>query len=418
MSESSEPGYFGLAPESPRRAVQLLKTHLVFHFLIARIASSLGIWVFNVVSAVVVFDLSRSTLTVGMISVAQFGPQIIVTPFMGALADRLDRRRQAAWGYTLAALGSGVVAVTPLLGGSWGASAGLVVFASFVVGLGLAVGAPAAQAIIPTLARPEELPVVVPLVTAPMTVSRAIGPGLGVVLLLHFGPAAAFGTAGLLLFGAGVILVLSRPEISQRPSGEGSSVIDGFRYLREDRTTAVLLGSVIALGFGVDSIVTLSPAVADSMPGGGATLVAMITTAFGVGAMIFILLSGALRARYGHERLASIGLWILGGGLSALAFATTHWLATLTALIAGAGMMSGMTSLSTQIQERVPDSYRGRVTGLWLVGFVGSRPLAAMLTGTLSDRLSPTVALIAVAVVLLIGGYTVLPSRLSRATSE
>ena len=36
-----------------------------------------------------------------------------------------------------------------------------------------------------------------------------------------------------------------------------------------------------------------------------------------------------------------------------------------------------MTGLSTVVQERAPEELRGRIMALWLVGFVGSRPIAA-----------------------------------------
>ena len=47
-----------------------------------------------------------------------------------------------------------------------------------------------------------------------------------------------------------------------------------------------------------------------------------------------------------------------------------------------------MTGLSTVVQERAPEELRGRIMALWLVGFVGSRPIAAALLGGTADLVS------------------------------
>ena len=53
--------------------------------------------------------------------------------------------------------------------------------------------------------------------------------------------------------------------------------------------------------------------------------------------------------------------------------------------LAGLGFGWAMTGLSTVVQERAPEELRGRIMALWLVGFVGSRPIAAVLLGGLAD---------------------------------
>ena len=53
--------------------------------------------------------------------------------------------------------------------------------------------------------------------------------------------------------------------------------------------------------------------------------------------------------------------------------------------LAGLGFGWAMTGLSTVVQERAPEELRGRIMALWLVGFVGSRPIAAALLGGTAD---------------------------------
>ena len=57
-------------------------------------------------------------------------------------------------------------------------------------------------------------------------------------------------------------------------------------------------------------------------------------------------------------------------------------------LACGAGMTIATTSLTTGIQERAPAAMRGRIMAIWLMAFLGLRPLASALNGLLADGVS------------------------------
>ncbi len=69
--------------------------------------------------------------------------------------------------------------------------------------------------------------------------------------------------------------------------------------------------------------------------------------------------------------------------------------------VAGAGYLLGQTDVTTQLQEAVPDHMRGRVMALWSLGFLGSRPLAALVVGWLADQTSVRMATLGAAAVAL-----------------
>src|SRR5690606_32274112 len=130
-----------------------------------------------------------SAFMVGVVSVAQFGTQLFLAPYMGARADRGDRQVQASVGQFITASGPGLLALWLIISGSELTSPWPVIAASLAVGIGFTVGAPAAQALVPSLGRKSELSSVVVLATAPMTIARATGPGLGALILVTRGPA-------------------------------------------------------------------------------------------------------------------------------------------------------------------------------------------------------------------------------------
>jgi dipeptide/tripeptide permease len=71
-----------------------------------------------------------------------------------------------------------------------------------------------------------------------------------------------------------------------------------------------------------------------------------------------------------------------------------------------------MTGLSAVVQERAPAELRGRIMALWLVGFVGSRPIAAALLGGTADLVSVQAAFAAAAALSAVVALVCRPSNL------
>lgn len=398
-------------PPHPRGAGRLLLDQTVGPYIAAKAAAAIGVWIHNVVAAVVVFELTRSVTLVGAISVAQFTPQIVLSPMFGALADRGNRRVMAVFGKALSALGSGGLAAWLLLappgaGGPWPFIA-----ASLVVGIGFAVSVPATHALVPSLAEPEELAALIAVDTAPFTLARAIGPALGALMLTQAGPAVAFAVAATThaVLASTVALVRLRPK-ARTPSTDRSATA-AIRHLRVDPVVGLLLVAVVAIGLGVDPVVTLTPPLAAHF-GYGAGLVAAMASAFGLGAASTPFLVGSVHRRLGVTRTGGLGVGILTASLFALAASPMAAAALVVLFVGGCGMMLGVTSLTTQLQQRIPENLRGRIMALWGIAFVGSRPLAAALNGIVADRYSARVALVVLGVVLTLLAIVARPARL------
>jgi predicted MFS family arabinose efflux permease len=400
----------------PRPTSRLLIDRTVGSYFAAKLLASMGIWVHNVVAAIVVYQITGSALLVGAVSVAQFSPQLLLSPWMGAVADRGNRRLQVVAGRLMTAAGSLGLAAWIAVTGVDGLTAAPVVASALVVGMGFAVSAPAMQALVPTLARPNELSTVIAIAQSPMTLARAAGPALGAFLLLTTGPTSAFAVAGVCqaVFALVVWRLHMRPV--KRPKSKDTSVRGGFRYLRSDRAVVLLLFAVAAMGFGIDPVITLTPSLADGF-GGGAELVASMASAFGAGAGVTVFMIGQFRKRLTPARLGSVGLSVLAGSLVVLAVSPTPAVAVAALFVGGSAMITGITSLTTQVQQRIPEDLRGRVMALWTVCWIGSRPLAAAFNGSVADYWSPQAAIAISAALLAVGAILTRPSRVRRASA-
>ena len=379
----------------------LLMDPLFGPFFGGRLLSGLGVWITNIVLAILAFQISGSAFAVGLVSVAQFGPQLFLAPLSGAMADRGKRKAQVIVGRAIVAVGSGGLAITIWLVGVEGLpGVWVVIAAAGVVGTGFVTGGPAMNAILPSLVGPKELPTAMALNNLPFSIGRAVGPALGAFIVVTAGPAVALAIAA----GANatfVLIMVFLPIRSWSPTaGKDRRIRAGLKYVRDDKTLVRLLVGVAAVGIGADPILTLTPALASNLAG-DERFIGILASAFGVGAVIGVFVMTTMRRRFGLERLGTIGLGLLSVGLLSTGLSPTRITAVFALVIGGFGMTTALTGLSTQLQERLTEEFRGRVMGIYLLAFLGSRPIAGTVNGLISDGTSPRVAFAFAATVVM-----------------
>jgi MFS family permease len=418
-SREHGPGYDGpVEPQParprPRNSFALVADPVYGPFFAGKLLANCGIWIQNIASASLIYQLTRSVFLVGLVSFFQFTPQLLFAPLSGAMADRGNPRRQLLLGRFVCFLGAAVLAgwvwATDELGD---VPAWLVMATAMVAGIGFTIGGPAMQALLPSLVREGEVGRAVALDNLGFSVGRAVGPAAGGVLAATAGYEVAFGVAAAshLVFLLAVVRLRVRPVT--RTDGASFSVGDGVRYLRTDPVVALLILGVAAVGVGADPAITLAPSLSASL-GGGPELVGLFASAFGAGAFVAFFIQAVLRRYLDHPRLAPLGLVLLAASSVALPFTGSAGAALAAFGLGGAGMTLALTAFTTLLYERVPREFIGRIMALWLVGFVGSRPLAAALSGGLADLASVDAALGMTAVFVLVVGWFCRPSVLRR----
>jgi MFS family permease len=403
------------APEpGPRSSFALVRDPVFGPYFAGKLLANIGIWVQNIAGVALVWELTRSAFLVGMVSVVQFMPQLLLAPLAGALADRGSPRRQLLLGRGFCLLGAAVltgwVFAAPELSAvpAWS-----VMVTTLVVGIGFAVGGPAMQAMLPSLVGAGEVGRAVALDNLTFSVGRAVGPAVGgvVAAALGYGPAFAIAAVGHGVF----LLALLRLPVGRRArtGAAGFSVGAALRYLRSDPVVAVLILGVTAVGIGADPAITLGPSLSAEL-GGGPAVVGLFASAFGVGSFLAFFLQAVLQTRVDHARLAAIGLALMAAAAAVLPFLPEIPVVAAGFAVGGAGMTFALTGFTTLLYGRVPREFIGRIMALWLVGFVGSRPLAAALNGVLTDLVSVDAALLATALLVACAGWLCRPAVLRR----
>src|SRR5581483_3504780 len=266
-----------------------------------------GTWFQNLAASILVFRLTHSPFLLGVLNFSQFVPVLVLSPWAGGLADRVDRRKLLLGTQVGATALTGVLAALAFAGDAteW-------VVIGFSAGLGVlsAMSVPAQQSLIAALVDEVDVPQAVALNSMTFNLARALGPASAAGVIAAFGIPWAFAinSGSYLLLVAGLLLV--RPREEER--AERSRLRESFTLLRDSPSLALALLVVMVAGFGSDPVNTESPAFARAF-GYHDTWAGVIVACFGTGAVTAAFLVAGRVA--GSRRRMATTLGLLGGGI-------------------------------------------------------------------------------------------------------
>ncbi|HUG87434.1 MAG TPA: MFS transporter [Actinomycetota bacterium] len=383
----------------------------------AQLISFMGDWFTTVALLGLVSDLTGSAVLVSLVLVAHTIPFALLAPIGGHLADRFDRRRLMI----VADLARAALAPLYLLvdssGQVWLAFA---VMAS-VGGIG-ALFAPAAQAAVPNLVDPEDLPAANVLVGSAWGAMLAVGGALGGLVAATLGRDAAFLGDALTFIVSALLLLGIRARFSEPREEEESerglarSVSESLRYARGEPRVLALLA--VKAGFGLSvGVLGLLPLFALEVWHAGDRGTGILFAARGLGAVVGPFLvrrfTDSLRGLF---LAIGVSFAVYGIGYGLFPFAPGIALATIPVFLAHLGGGAQWTLSTYGLQRIVPDRHRGRVFaldyGLVTLTIAGSLTLA----GWAADHLPPTTVMLVLAGVSLAWSvaWTALTSGLRR----
>jgi MFS family permease len=266
------------------------------------------------------YQLTRSSLVVGLLSFAELAPLVATALLGGALADAVDRRRLIRGSQCLLC---GCGAALALNASAWHQLWLLFLLAAASAGL-YGLQRPSLEALVPVLVRRDELPAAAALTGLLGNAASLAGPLLGGFLIKLGGLPVAY-TAG----SAACVIALAAftrmratppPPDAARPSLRG--VADGLRYASSrPELLGTYLIDILAMLFGAPY--ALFPAIADRL--GGPAVLGLLYAAPGAGGPIVSMTSGWTSHvhRHGRAIAAAVGGW--GAGIAAFGFATSLW---------------------------------------------------------------------------------------------
>jgi MFS family permease len=122
----------------------------------------------------------------------------------------------------------------------------------------------------------------------------------------------------------------------------------------------------------------------------------------GLGACAAALTVAALGDIPSREKLVQWGVWLFGAAILVFGFQQHPLGAAFFVFFCGFGAILFFSTSNTLIQSETPHELRGRVMGLWALGFGGGMPLGSFLIGLLASHVGAGQALQAGGVLALL----------------
>jgi MFS family permease len=308
------------------------------------------------------FQLTHSTLQVGLLSLCELFPLLTLTIVGGAIADAVDRRRLLfVTELLLALVAVGFAANASLAHPRVWAIYVLVTLAMSIFSLGVA----GMNSVIPRLVERHELAAANAIENVYGSTTNVAGPALGGLLIAVLGLRGAY-LLDAATFTASLWSVWRLPPLRPAHDAERPSlrtIVEGFRFVRRKQ---VLLGMFLvdsnAMVFGMPR--ALFPALALHRFHGGAGILGLMYAAPYAGALVSSVFSGWMTHVRRQGLVVAIAAALWGVAIAAFGFATSLGLALL--LLAAAGAADNVSAFlrGTILWTVTPDELRGRVSGI------------------------------------------------------
>jgi len=348
-------------------------------FFIGQVVSTSGTWMQTVAQGWLVLRLSHSGTDLGIITAARFLPMMVLAPWGGLVADRLDKRRIL---YLTQSLSGLLAAALAALDAAHLITLWMVGVIALALGFVNVFDNPTRQSFISELVPEADLANAITLNSVTINLARVLGPAVAGALIATVGLAPCFG-ANAASFGAVVVsLAMMRSDElfrAQPVPPQPGQVRAGLRYVRQSPELLVPLVMITVVGTLAWEFQVSLPLVAkDTFHGSAATYGAMLAC-MGAGAVV----GGLATARFELATATGLGRSSIAWGLAILGAAVAPNLVVeyLVLLLVGYGSVSFNSRAKTTLQLAAAPSMRGRVMALWSVAWLGSTPVGGPIVG-------------------------------------
>jgi MFS family permease len=383
-----------------------LRRHRDFRLLfLGQFVSFFGSMITYVAVPYQIYQLTGSSLTVGLLGVAQLVPLLLFGLWGGAYADAMDRRRLLIGAEGLLALVSLGMAVNAWL--PHPNVAAIFILTALMSALN-GFHRPTLEAMSPRLVDRDELPATAALTSLRGSLGSIAGPAAGgfCIATLGIGTTYLIDVASFLASLAALAAMSSMPPAAEASKPGLSSILEGLDYARRrPELIGTYVIDIVAMTFAMP--MALFPAMAQAW--GGATAAGWLYSAMSIGSLVTTLLSGWTKhvARRGAAVVIAAAAW--GVAVVALGYARSLPVAVLCLALAGAAdMLSGLFRM-TIWNETIPSHLRGRLAGVEMISYMTGPLLGNARAGWMASLRSVSFSIVAGGTICVAGVALCIP---------
>tara|TARA_Y100000768_G_scaffold203881_1_gene153437 strand:+ start:4532 stop:5740 length:1209 start_codon:yes stop_codon:yes gene_type:complete len=353
-------------------------------------------WALIVIRGWVVYQISDSSMLVGLVTFSAMIPMVLVNPFIGYLADKFQRRRILQFMFFINFIHNLVLAILYFMDliVPWH-----LVILAFIQGTARASQMPSGQALVPNIVPKENLLNAVALNMSTVHATRLLGPLAIMPFLSYFGKndstlsgtdIAFFICTGFYALSFIFALMIKNPSTGKINS---ESFIEGFtegiKFVHTNKPIFIVIGITTLHCMLTMSFESVLPFFSVNKLGEEGLAVSFLMMFVGVGSLIASLfLAGA-----SDEKLKGKTFYIfaLMSGIAPIILGTSTnlYLSLLATMLMGIGQAGFMIISHTIIQLISPDYARGRIAGIYAMYAGGSMALFNFINGFTADFIDP-----------------------------
>jgi len=350
--------------------------------------SLLGSWIQRLALGWYTWELTQSEFWVGAIAFLLFIPVVFVAPIFGVYSDRLNLQKTTVVIncilMTMAFTTFGLIWLDMMTIGL------LCIFAASIGGVSSAYQ-PIRLTIVPALVSRPLMGGAIAWSSIAFNISRFVGPAIAGVIISTWGVSFAFFVNALtyIPFIIAVSIIQLRSDKLSAPTRAplGVEFVQGLKYIRAHSAVAQLLILAAISGMLARGLFELLPAYAALIFGGDSGMLAILTSAGGVGAIA----AGLVLARAGEaSHLSDVAQWAtFAAGLlmCVVVVPMPLWLGVfLITVLSFCNTLTGV-GIQSAMQYGLDDGYRGRVMSLWSAVAFGGLAIGSIIMGAASGWL-------------------------------
>ncbi|PID90570.1 MAG: MFS transporter [Bacteroidetes bacterium] len=365
-------------------AFRALKAPSFRNFFLGQTVSLIGSFIQNIALGWLVYRLTASSFLLGLVGFAGQIPGLVLTPFAGVYADRLNRRIGLLSTQIMAMLLS--LAMTILIMTDtvqiWH-----IILIAFLLGSVTAFDTPFRHAFLFDMVGDRDLlSNAVAMNSTMINTARFIGPMIGGALIASVGEGWCFLINTLSYTGIVAILATMR-IINVRPKAKPKRIMEDLREgvaysMRHPSIRYMLFLVASASLLGMPFQVFL-PAFTKLM-GGSATAFGYMTSAIGAGSLTGAFFLATRKSVVRFPLLIYICMLLFASGLLTFPFFRTVWFVVPILYLTGFGLITMFAGTNVYLQSVVDDKMRGRVIALYGMTFMGITPIGSLIMGAVS----------------------------------
>jgi MFS family permease len=355
--------------------------------------SNIGTWMQRIAQDwLVLTQLTHNDATaLGIVMGLQFAPQLLLLPWTGLAADRLNQRKllmltQATMG--VLALLLGVLTVTGVVR-LWH-----VYLLAFLSGSAAALDAPVRQTFVAEMVGDADLANAVALNSTSINAAQMIGPAAAGLVIAGVGIGWAFLLNGLSF--AAVLISMSffrRSELhsSARAHRTASGFLEGLRYVWNRPDLRAILLMLFLIGtFGLNFPIFIAT-MAVNVFHSGARAFGLLSSFMALGTLSGALFAASRQRQTFASLMTAAGVFGVGCALAELA--PGYWWFAAALIVFGAAALIFGNGTNTIMQLSTEPAMRGRVMALRVGVALGGTSMGAPIVGWVANRFGPRSAL-------------------------